>query len=48
MGIEPTGNEVTIEGIDVLRIAEGRIVERWSRTNDLEMMQQLGAVPPPE
>jgi steroid delta-isomerase-like uncharacterized protein len=48
MGIAPTGNEVTIEGIDVLRVAGGRIQERWSRTNDLEMMQQLGAVPPPE
>ncbi len=48
MGIEPTGNEVTIGGIDVLRVAGGRIAERWSRTNDLEMMQQLGVVPPPE
>ncbi len=48
MGIAPTGNEVTIKGIDVLRIAGGRIVERWSRSNDLEMMQQLGVVPPPE
>jgi len=48
MGIEPTGNEVTIEGIDVLRVAGGRIAERWSRTNDLEMMRQLGVVPPPE
>lgn len=48
MGIPPTGNEVTITGIDVLRIAEGRIVERWSQSNDLEMMQQLGVVPSPE
>ena len=48
MGIAPTGNEVTIKGIDVLRIAEGRIVERWAQTNGLEMMQQLGVVPAPE
>jgi steroid delta-isomerase-like uncharacterized protein len=48
LGIAPTGNGVTIKGIDVLRVAEGRIVERWSQFNSLEMMQQLGAVPTSE
>ena len=48
LGIAPAGNGVTIKGIDVLRVAEGRIVERWAQFNDLEMMQQLGVVPPPE
>jgi steroid delta-isomerase-like uncharacterized protein len=48
LGIVPTGNRVTIKGIDVLRVAEDRIVERWAQSNDLEMMQQLGVVPPPE
>ena len=48
LGIAPTGNGVTIKGIDVLRVEEGRIVERWSQINSLEMMQQLGAVPTPE
>jgi predicted ester cyclase len=47
MGIVPTGNGVTIKGIDVLRISGGRIVERWAKSNDLELMQQLGAVPAP-
>ena len=48
MGIAPTGKEVAIKGIDVWRIAGGRMVERWAEYNDLEVMQQLGAVPPPE
>ncbi len=47
MGIPPTGKEVRIKGIDVLRIEEGRMVERWAEYNDLEVMQQLGAVPEP-
>jgi steroid delta-isomerase-like uncharacterized protein len=47
MGIAPTGNGVTIKGIDVLRVAGGRIAERWAQFNDLELMQQLGAVPAP-
>ncbi len=47
MGISPTGKEVTFTGIDVLRIAEGKVVERWAEGNDLEVMQQLGAIPEP-
>ena len=47
MGIDPTGNRVTITGIDILRIAEGKIVERWGNFDDLGMMQQLGVVEPP-
>ena len=48
LGIAPTGNGVTIKGIDVLLIAGGRIAERWARSNDLELMQQLGAIPSTE
>ena len=47
MGIDPTGKEVTFTGIDVLRIAEGKVVERWAEGNDLEVMQQIGAIPSP-
>ena len=47
MGIAPTGKEVTFTGIEVLRIAEGKVVERWAETNDLEVMQQIGAIPEP-
>ena len=47
MGIASTGKEVAFTGIDVLRIAEGKVVERWALGNDLEVMQQLGVVPEP-
>lgn len=45
MGIAPTGKQVTMTGIDIVRIAGGRIVERWGETNNLGFMQQLGVVP---
>ena len=48
MGIAPTGKEVTFRGIDLLRIAEGKVVERWSEYNALDAMQQMGVVPGPE
>jgi len=48
MGIPPTGKEVEFSGIEVLRVAEGKVVERWGEGNDLQVMQQLGAMPPPD
>src|SRR4028118_1208905 len=48
MGIDPTGNRVTITGIDILRIADGKIVEHWGKFDDLSMMQQLGVISEPE
>ncbi len=48
MGIPPTGNSVTVTEIHISRIADEKIVERWGQPDMLGMMQQLGAVPPPE
>jgi steroid delta-isomerase-like uncharacterized protein len=47
MGIAPTGKQVAIEVIDITRVAEGKIVERWGQADMLGMMQQLGVIPPP-
>ncbi len=47
MGVAPTGREVFLPGINIFRIAGGKIVERWGRLDDLGLMQQLGLVPPP-
>lgn len=47
MGIPPTGKQVTFRGISILRIEGSKIVEMWSETNMLGVMQQLGVVPPP-
>jgi steroid delta-isomerase-like uncharacterized protein len=47
MGIAPTGNQVTFTGIDIVRIAAGKIVERWGNFDDLGMMQQLGVMEQP-
>lgn len=47
MGIAPTGNRVTIAGITIHRIEDGKIVEEWENWDALGMMQQIGAVPSP-
>jgi steroid delta-isomerase-like uncharacterized protein len=47
MGIPPTGNQVTVTGIEVDRVSGGKIEESWVSYDALGMMQQLGIVPSP-
>jgi steroid delta-isomerase-like uncharacterized protein len=46
-GIAATGNQVTVTGIDIVRIAEGKLSEGWVELDGLGWMQQLGAIPAP-
>lgn len=45
MGIEPTGNRVSVTAMEMLRFADGKMVDRWGNTDQLGMLQQLGAIP---
>jgi steroid delta-isomerase-like uncharacterized protein len=45
MGVAPTGQEVSLRGINVFRVRDGRISERWGRLDDLGFLQQLGLAP---
>jgi steroid delta-isomerase-like uncharacterized protein len=42
MGIEPTGKAVTVRGIEINRIADGRIADSWAISDALGMLRQLG------
>ena len=44
-GIPPTGAEVEIHVIDIVRVQDGRIVEHWNCVDRLGLLAQLGAVP---
>src|SRR5918999_254307 len=46
-GIAPTGNRVTFTGIDLIRVADGKLTEGWVELDALGWMQQLGAIPEP-
>jgi len=48
MGMPPTGKRVTSTFIDIRRIVNGKIVEHWTESDMLGMLQQLGVVPPPQ
>ena len=47
MGIPPTGRHAAWTGITILRVDNGKIVERWANVDVLGILQQLGVVPPP-
>ncbi|WIG61123.1 MAG: hypothetical protein OJF49_003871 [Ktedonobacterales bacterium] len=46
LGIPPTGKQVMTTGIEIYRMASGKIVEHWNNYDDLGLFQQLGAFPP--
>ena len=47
-GIPPTGKQVEVQGISIVRVVDGKIQQYWLAWNSLSMLQQLGArvVPP--
>jgi steroid delta-isomerase-like uncharacterized protein len=47
-GIAPSGREVTMSGIDIIRLKEGKMVEDRVEVDQLGMMQQLGVIPSPQ
>lgn len=44
-GMPPTGKQIILPGITILRFAEGKCVERWSQADFLGLLQQLDALP---
>jgi steroid delta-isomerase-like uncharacterized protein len=41
MGLEPTGRRVSVTGIDIVRVRDGRIVEHRGLTDIVGLMRQL-------
>ena len=44
-GIAATGKWMTMTGITIFRIVNGKITEGWTNEDVLGLMQQLGAIP---
>ncbi len=47
LGVPPSGRPVTLSGIDIVRVAAGKIVEIWHLEDALGHMRQIGARPDP-
>ena len=47
-GIAPSGKEVTMTGIDTIRLSDGKMVEDRVEVDQLGMMRQLGVIASPQ
>jgi steroid delta-isomerase-like uncharacterized protein len=45
-GFEPTGARIDIEGVDVVRVRDGKIVRNDAYTDNMSIARQLGVLPP--
>ena len=43
-GIPPTGKHVEFDSTDIIRVEDGKVAEHWGTTDNMGLMQQIGAV----
>jgi predicted ester cyclase len=44
-GIAPTGKKVSVDGITINHVSDGKIIDSYVSLDLWSMMQQLGAIP---
>lgn len=47
LGLPPSGKEITIGGVEVMRMQDGKIAEFWRHDDDAGLLMQLGILPAP-
>lgn len=45
LGVAATGKRIQVRGLQIGRFESGQIVERWGSTDELTILQQIGAAP---
>jgi predicted ester cyclase len=48
MGMAATGRRISVEAVDIGRIADGQAQERWGGLNMYSLLTQLGVIPAPQ
>lgn len=43
-GVAATGKQINFTGIEIIRVVEDRIVERWGEWDGIALLEQLGAL----
>ncbi len=46
MGMPATGKSTSFQGVDIVRITNGKAVEHWGYYDNMKMMSDLGMMPP--
>jgi len=48
LGMPPTGKTVVVNGVELFRLRDGKIVEFWRKDDDVSLLMQLGMLPAPQ
>ena len=48
MNLSPTQRQIAVRQIAIYRVESGKVVEEWEVSDQLGLMQQLGALPVPD
>jgi predicted ester cyclase len=43
LGVPPSGKGIDVEGVTILKFAQGKCVERWSQTDVMGIMRQISS-----
>lgn len=46
LGVPATGRRISVTGMTIVRLQDGKIVEAWNNYDQLSLMQQIGALQP--
>jgi steroid delta-isomerase-like uncharacterized protein len=46
-GIPASGKNIALTGITIVKVNNGKIVERWTQLDQFGLLKQLGIIPPP-
>lgn len=46
LGAQPTGKSIAFRGIEIIRVEDGRITERWGEWDGIDLLEQLGRLAP--
>jgi steroid delta-isomerase-like uncharacterized protein len=44
LGAQPSGKSINFKGIEIIRIRNDRIIERWGEWDGIDLLEQLGLV----
>jgi steroid delta-isomerase-like uncharacterized protein len=47
LGLPPTGRAFRVEGLELMRVVDGKVVEFWRHDDDAGLLMQLGILPMP-
>ena len=45
MGMPPTNKKMNVDGVNILKIKDGKLSEHWGYMEEMKLMQQMGMMP---